>query len=115
MRFEFHQNGRYVGSAQWEGPGQVRLTVDDARDRGPLADYFAGEMTYMGSFFDEDEEALHSRRRDWTPWEFERACLAVPRAFGYRVERTPSEPVETRPPRHEAGVDGDRSSRAAAG
>ena len=97
MRFEFHSDGTKVGSAQWEGPGQVRLTVDDATERAYLTDYFTGEMAYLSSPFEDDEDALQVRRRDWTPWEFERACLALARTRGYRVHMTPSEPVEARP------------------
>ena len=94
MRFEFHENGTYVGSAQWEGPGQVRLTVADADERDFLTHYFSGEMTYLATPFEDDEDAFQIRRRDWTPWEFERACNALGRARGYRVQQTPSEPVE---------------------
>ncbi len=94
MRYEFHENGDYVGSAQWEGPGQVRLAVSDPAERDFLTEYFAGEMTYLATPFDGDEDAFQIRRRDWTPWEFERACRALGRTRGYRIERTPSEPVE---------------------
>ena len=96
MRFEFHDKDGRVGTAQWEGPGQVRLTVDDPAERDYLTTYFAGEMHYMATPFDEDEDALQVRRRDWTPWEFERACLALTSARGYRVHMTPSEAVEAR-------------------
>jgi hypothetical protein len=94
MRYEFHEDGDYVGSAQWEGPGQVRLAVGDRREREFLKEYFAGEMTYLATPFEGDEDAFQIRRRDWTPWEFERACRALGRTRGYTVERTPSEPVE---------------------
>jgi hypothetical protein len=97
MRFEFHDQKDKVGSAQWEGPGQVNLNVDDETERDFLTTYFAGEMTYMATPFEEDEDALQVRRRDWTPWEFERACLALASKRGYRVHMTPSEAVEARP------------------
>ncbi|HYU57190.1 MAG TPA: hypothetical protein VEO00_03970 [Actinomycetota bacterium] len=97
MRFEFHDNGTRVGSAQWEGPGQIHLEVEDEAERTYLTEYFAGEMTYLCTPFDEDEDAFQIRRRDWTPWEFERACVALARTRGYRVHMTPSEPVEARP------------------
>jgi hypothetical protein len=96
MRFEFHEEGKLVGSAQWEGPGQIRLNVADEGEREYLQTYFAGEMHYLATTFDEDEEALQIRRRDWTPWEFERACIALARTRGYRVHMTPSEAVEAR-------------------
>jgi hypothetical protein len=96
MRFEFHDEKDQVGSAQWEGPGQVRLNVDDEAERDFLSNYFAGEMHYFSTPFEEDEDAVQVRRRDWTPWEFERACLALASKRGYRVHMTPSEPVEAR-------------------
>jgi hypothetical protein len=96
MRFEFHDNGHTVGSAQWEGPGQVMFDVPDAKAKARLEQYFATEATYLATPFDEDEDAFQSRRRDWTPWEFERACHALGHAMGYRVEQTPSQAVEAR-------------------
>jgi hypothetical protein len=96
MRFEFTQDGASVGAAQWEGPGQVSLHVTDPTARRQLAEYFAAETTYLATGFGQDEE-FQIRRRDWTPWEFERACLALAHRMGYRVERTPSGDVEARP------------------
>jgi hypothetical protein len=96
MRFEFHDNGNTVGSAQWEGPGQVTFDVADPAARARLERYFAQEATYLATPFDEDEDAFQSRRRDWTPWEFERACKSLAHAMGYRVEQTPSQAVEAR-------------------
>jgi hypothetical protein len=96
MRFEFTQDGAPVGAAQWEGPGQVTLHVADPAARRQLAEYFAAETTYLATGFGQDEE-FQIRRRDWTPWEFERACLALAHRMGYRVERTPSGDVEARP------------------
>jgi len=93
MRFEFHVNGATVGAAQWEGPGQVALEVEDGTTRSRLADYFADETTYLSTGFGQ-EEVFQIRRRDWTPWEFERACMALGHRMGYRVVRTPNGPVE---------------------
>lgn len=99
MRYEFeHEDGR-VGTAQWEGPGQVRLDVADATDREFMRSFFASEVTYLAAGFDEveaEDEAFQHRRRDWTPWEFERACRALGRRRGWRARRTASEPVENR-------------------
>src|SRR5947209_7706524 len=96
MRFEFEQDGTTIGAAQWEGPGQVSLEVADPAARRRLAEYFSAETTYLATGFGQEEE-FQIRRRDWTPWEFERACLALGHRMGYRVERTPSGAVETRP------------------
>ena len=99
MRFEFTQDGASVGAAQWEGPGQVTLHVADPAARRQLAEYFAAETTYLSTGFgeDEDEDQFQIRRRDWTPWEFERASMALAHRMGYQVRRTPSEDVEARP------------------
>jgi hypothetical protein len=96
MRFEFHDEGHVVGAAQWEGPGQVSFEVTDPAEGRFLAEYFAGEAVYLSSVFEPDGEPMAVRRRDWTPWEFEKACRALAHARGYRVVRTPSGPVEAR-------------------
>jgi hypothetical protein len=96
MRFEFTQDGASVGAAQWEGPGQVTLHVADPGARRQLAEYYSAETTYLSTGFGQDEE-FQIRRRDWTPWEFERASLALAHRMGYEVERTANEDVERRP------------------
>ena len=96
MRFEFHSNGDVVGTAQWEGPGQVTFDVPDPKAKERLKRYFAAEATYLATPFDDEEDAFQTRRRDWTPWEFERACRAMAHELGYRVEQTPSQAVEAR-------------------
>lgn len=94
MRFEFHDNGNTVGSAQWEGPGQVTFDVADPTAKARLEQYFAQEATYLASPFDEDEDAFQSRRRDWTPWEFERSCRNLARRLSASVRRVETGPVD---------------------
>ena len=108
MRFEFTKDGATVGAAQWEGPGQVSLHVDEPAARRQLAEYFAAETTYLSTGFgqDEDQDQFQIRRRDWTPWEFERACTALAHRMGYEVRRTASEDVERRPATSAAGQHG---------
>jgi hypothetical protein len=96
MRFEFTQDGASVGAAQWEGPGQVTLHVDDPAARRQLAEYFAAETTYLSTGFGQDE-VFQIRRRDWTPWEFERACRTLAHELGCTVRRVETGPVEARP------------------
>jgi hypothetical protein len=96
MRFEFTKDGAAVGAAQWEGPGQVTLHVADPAERRQLAEYFAAETTYLSTGFGQEEE-FQIRRRDWTPWEFERSCLALAHRMGFEVTRTAAEEVERRP------------------
>lgn len=95
MRFEFRRGEDRVGTAQWEGPGQVTFDVADPQLRTKLERYFAREAVYLATGGD-DDDAFQSRRRDWTPWEFERASRALAYEMGFRVERTPSEAVEAR-------------------
>jgi hypothetical protein len=95
MRFEFHDDGHVV-VARWEGPGQVSFEAPDPAEQRFLAEYFAGESVYLCSVFEGDGEPMAVRRRDWTPWEFERACRALAQARGCRVVRTPTGPVESR-------------------
>ena len=45
---------------------------------------------------DGEEDAFQTRRRDWTPWEFERACRALTRQ-GFRVNKAATAPQEPRP------------------
>jgi hypothetical protein len=98
MRFEFHSNGTRVATAQWEGPGQVSLELPDEGARREFARFFAEEQFYLGSGFG-TEDVLQVRRRDWTPWEFERACRELARMARLRVDRVPNGPVEQRPDR----------------
>ncbi len=93
MRFDIYDGARSVGTVLWEGPGQVRLEVDDRRDREFLSEYFTTEVTYLTAGFDEDGDGTHSRRRDWSPWEFQRACRSLP---GYQMVAQPAGPVEER-------------------
>ena len=110
MRFEFTKDGAPVGAAQWEGPGQVSLHVDEPAARRQLAEYFAAETTYLSTGFGQDEE-FQIRRRDWTPWEFERACIALAHRMGYEVRRTASE-VDERRPAPPNGANGSGSGHA---
>ena len=95
MRFEFEREGRPVGAAQWEGPGQVAFELSDERARPKFDRFFAREEVYLGS--GHDGEDFQVRRRDWTPWEFERACRTFAKQYGYEAERTPNAAVEERP------------------
>ena len=96
MRYEFKRQDQPVGWAQWEGPGQVALVMDDQDDRDFFQEYFQGNVTYLANHFDGEEDALQTRRRDWTPWEFERACRALSRQ-GFGVNKAATAPTEARP------------------
>ena len=100
MRYEFERDGTVVASVLWEGPGQVTVEAAEPSVRATVDRYLYSEVVYLGSGFgfgeDQGDDVLQMRRRDWTPWEFERACLALAGKRGYRVHMTPSEAVEAR-------------------
>ena len=96
MRYEFERDGTRVGSVLWEGPGQVALVMKDQDDRDFFREYFSTDVTYLAAHFDGEEDAFQTRRRDWTPWEFERACRALTRQ-GFGVNKAATAPQEPRP------------------
>ena len=67
--------------------------------------YLSSEVVYLGSGFDfgdeQRDDVLQMRRRDWTPWEFERACRNLSHRLSATVKR-----VETGPGRGPHGGGG---------
>jgi hypothetical protein len=100
MRYEFDRNGTVVASVLWEGPGQVTVQTADTSTRSVVDRYLSSEVVYMGGGFGLDEEqagdVLQLRRRDWTPWEFERACRNLAHRLQATVRRVETGPVEDR-------------------
>jgi hypothetical protein len=99
MRYEFERDGSVVASLLWEGPGQVTVEAEDSATRATVDRYLSSEVTYMGAAFDAGDEGsdlLQMRRRDWTPWEFERACRNLAQLLQARVRRVQTGPVEER-------------------
>ena len=100
MRYEFDRNGTVVASVLWEGPGQVTVEAADSSTRAVVDRYLSSEVVYMGGGFglDEDQsgDVLQLRRRDWTPWEFERACRNLSHRLSATVKRVETGPVEAR-------------------
>jgi hypothetical protein len=100
MRYEFDRNGTVVASVLWEGPGQVTVQTADTSTRAVVDRYLSSEVVYLGSGFDSAEEqtddVLQLRRRDWTPWEFERACRNLAHRLQATVRRVETGPVEDR-------------------
>ena len=72
MRYEFERDGTVVASVLWEGPGQVTVEANDPATKasGRPLPVLRGHLPDAASVGEE----LQMRRRDWTPWEFERAC-----------------------------------------
>jgi hypothetical protein len=100
MRYEFERDGTVVASVLWEGPGQVSVHAIDHATRATVDRYLSSEVVYLGGGFDVDEEqeeeVLQMRRRDWTPWEFERACRNLAHRLQATVRRVETGPVEER-------------------
>jgi hypothetical protein len=101
MRYEFERDGAVVASVLWEGPGQVSVETAEPSVRAVVDRYLSSEVVYLGSGFDFGEEdaasVLQMRRRDWTPWEFERACRNLSHRLSATVRRVETGPVEARP------------------
>jgi hypothetical protein len=101
MRYEFERDGTTIASVLWEGPGQVIVEAGDSALRSQFDRFFTSEVTYLGGGFgaegSEDPDVLQIRRRDWTPWEFERACRNLAHRLGCRIHRVQTGPVEERP------------------
>jgi hypothetical protein len=91
MRYEFEKDGGTIARVLWEGPGQVSVETEDPGTRAAVDRYLSSEVTYMAGF---GGESLQSRRRDWTPWEFERACRNLAQSLGATVKRVETGPVE---------------------
>ena len=111
MRYEFERGGRTVASAVWEGPAQVTIEVADPADRPMFDRYFGEEVVYLDAGIDFggglDDTGLTTRRRDWTPWEFERHVRNLGQKLGASVRRVETGPVEER-----GGSGGARSEQA---
>ena len=101
MRYEFERDGHTVATVLWEGPGQVTVDVADPSERRQFDRFFGEEVVYLDAGFDFGggmaEEGLTSRRRDWTPWEFERQVRNLSHKLGATVRRVETGPVEERP------------------
>jgi hypothetical protein len=93
MRYEFERNGDRLGSVLWEGPGQVSVDVRDDDLRSRFERHFAGEVVSLDA---SPDDPFQIRRRDWTPWEFERACRSLAIGEGMATWRVPSAPVQLR-------------------
>jgi hypothetical protein len=98
MRYEFERDGTTVASVLWEGPGQVTVEAVDNSTRATVDRYLSSEVVYLGGGFDVDdtqvEDVLQMRRRDWTPWEFERACRNLAHRLQATVRRVATGPVD---------------------
>lgn len=86
MLFEI-ENGSYVGTAEWQGPGSVSLDMEDPKERQFFQRYFHDEQTALGGAIDCPE--LHSERPDASEQTFERAMNSLA-AYAYKIRRMDS-------------------------
>ena len=116
MRYEFERGGRTVASAVWEGPAQVTIEVADPADRPTFDRYFGEEVVYLDAGVDFggglDDTGLTTRRRDWTPWEFERHLRNLAQKIGASVRRVETGPVEERKRGARGGQEASANARA---
>lgn len=98
MRYEFERDGHTVASVLWEGPAQVTFDVADPANRPQFERFFGTEVVYLNAGFDfgGTDDELTTRRRDWTPWEFERQVRNLAHKLGCTVKRVETGPVEGR-------------------
>jgi hypothetical protein len=98
MRYEFERDGNVVARVLWEGPGQVSVEAEESSTRAVVDRYLSSDVTYLGGGFDfapeSEQDVLQMRRRDWTPWEFERACRNLAHRLDAHVRRVETGPVE---------------------
>ncbi|HJR45285.1 MAG TPA: hypothetical protein VJ927_06740 [Actinomycetota bacterium] len=81
MQFEI-ENGDFVGTAEWQGPGQVALDMPDGTKRDWFSRYFEAEDSVMGGPVDCAE--MTSERRDASQEAFQRAAFQLA-AYAYTV------------------------------
>jgi hypothetical protein len=83
MRFEF-ENGEFTGSAEYQGPGQVTVTMTDPAKQAWFEDYFRSEDSFMGGSVECGEMQLE--RRNESEQAFTRAAHMLA-AYSYRVRQ----------------------------
>lgn len=83
---KFHiENGGYIGTAEWQAPGQVALEMDDEGHRAWFARYFSAEDSFMAGPVESAAMAMH--RRDDSPRAFEHSAFRLA-AYSYKVRRS---------------------------
>lgn len=83
MRYEI-ENGDYLGTVEWQGPGQVDFDIPDGKHRKWLERYFAGHDSVMAPAGDHD--GMTYERRDESEAAFNRAAYQLA-AYAYKVKQ----------------------------
>ena len=74
MKFEI-ENGEYVGSAEWQGPGVVTLDMPDDKQRAFFERYFSSETSTMDGAVDAAD--IVCERRDASEEAFNRSLFEL--------------------------------------
>jgi hypothetical protein len=82
VKFEI-ENGAFVGTAEWEAPGQVALDMPDDGQRAWFERFFAAETSHMSGPVDCAE--MTYERRDQSAEAFQRAAYELA-ARAYKVK-----------------------------
>lgn len=83
MKFEI-ENGEFVGTAEWRGPGDVALDMADPGHKSWFERYFAEEDATLGGAI--GDEHMSSERRDESEQSFNRAAFQLA-AYSYKVRQ----------------------------
>ena len=81
MKLEI-ENGRFVGTAEWRGPGDVRVEMEDPEDQAWFERYFSTEDAFLSGPVECAE--MSSERRDESEQAFQRAVFQLV-AYDFRV------------------------------
>lgn len=95
MRFEI-ENGDFVGTAEWTGPGRVVLEMEDPKQKAFFEQYFSGHDSFMSGPVECADMAY--QRRDESQEAFEHAAFRLA-AFAYKVRRGDGQRHHTYGPR----------------
>jgi hypothetical protein len=74
MKLEI-ENGRFVGTAEWRGPGDVRVEMEDPEDQAWFEKYFSSEDAFLSGPVECAE--MSSERRDASEQAFQRAAFQL--------------------------------------
>ena len=78
------ENGNFVGTAEWRGPGEVALDMQDDDQRRWFERYFSEEDSFLGGSVAAAE--LESEQRDASEQAFNRAAAQLA-AYAYKVRQ----------------------------
>jgi hypothetical protein len=76
VRFEI-ENGKYLGTAEWAGPGDVVLDMPECDEKKWLQQYFSEESVYLAGPVDCPEMVVE--RRDSSEAAFTHAAYELDR------------------------------------